>query len=106
MGGEISVECASFSNAAYLRYCYIDESCDFQLIDYTTRTEYGAFYECERMTDIVIPASVDHFPAHTFEGCKSVTVYTPAGSVAEQYAKENFVSVNINAYESKVSEYK
>lgn len=105
ISGIIEVECSAF-NSAPLRYCYIDEGCDLSFLDYTSATKYGAFYDCEKMTDIIIPASVDHFPPHTFEGCKSLTVYTPAGSAAEQYAKENFVSVNTVAYESKVSEYK
>lgn len=105
ISGKIEVECSAF-NSAPLRYCYIDEGCDLSFLDYTSATKYGAFYDCEKMTDIIIPASVDHFPPYTFEGCKSLTVYTPAGSTAEQYAKENFVSVNTSAYESKVSEYR
>jgi len=105
ISGKIEVECCAFDSTP-LRYCYIDEKCDLTFLDYTSATKYGAFYDCEKMTDIIIPASVDHFPPHTFEGCKSLTVYTPSGSTAEQYAKENFVSVNTSAYEAKIAEYK
>ena len=104
LSGKIEVECSAFSSAP-LRYCFIDESCDLTFLDYTSATKYGAFYDCEKMTDIIIPASVDHFPPHTFEGCKALTVYTPLGSAAEQYAKENFVSVNTSTYEMKIAEY-
>ena len=105
LSGRIKVECAVFADTD-LQYCYIDENSEVELLDYSSATIYGAFFDCEKMTDMIVPATVHHFPPHTFEGCRVVTVYTPAGSEAERYAMENLVSVNTKSYDEKKSEYR
>ncbi|MCI9185764.1 MAG: hypothetical protein HFF33_00235 [Oscillospiraceae bacterium] len=39
--------------------------------------------------DVAIPASVTEIESSAFYGCKKLTIHAPAGSAAEQYAKEN-----------------
>ena len=54
-----------------------------------TTIESRAFYRCESLLQITIPKSVVHIGASAYTGCKNLTIHTPAGSYAEQYAKEN-----------------
>lgn len=39
--------------------------------------------------DVTIPESVTEIEDFAFDGCKKLTIHAPAGSAAEQYAKEN-----------------
>ena len=48
-----------------------------------------AFKGCVFLTDAVVPASVTEIGQDAFEDCHNLTIHAPAGSVAEQYAKEN-----------------
>lgn len=38
---------------------------------------------------MTIPASVTEIQDWAFQNCESLTIYAPAGSYAEQYAREN-----------------
>ena len=49
----------------------------------------GAFYSCKSLTTVMIPGSVTNIRERTFTFCPKVTIHAPAGSYAEQYAKEN-----------------
>ena len=54
----------------------------------------NAFLGCENLKEIYIPASVEVIYSDVFAGCENLTIYAPAGSHAELYAKEcniNFV---------------
>ena len=46
-------------------------------------------FGCVYLTDIVIPASVTEIGTGAFRDCHKLTIHAPAGSYAEQYAKEN-----------------
>ncbi len=46
-----------------------------------------AFYGCEDLINITLPASVTIIGYAVFDGCTSLSIYCPAGSYAEQYAK-------------------
>ena len=48
-----------------------------------------AFCVCENLKSVIIPTSVRSIKGETFGGCSLLTIHAPAGSYAEQYAKEN-----------------
>lgn len=48
-----------------------------------------AFIGCEKLTSITISNTVTIIDQTAFRGCKNLTIHAPAGSYAEQYAKEN-----------------
>ena len=52
-----------------------------------------AFYNCVNLRKIIIPESVKEIERTSFVGCMNLTVYTPAGSYAERYARENNIPV-------------
>ena len=105
LSGKCNVKYCAFSDSP-IKYCYIDEACDFSFEPYSTNSIYGTFYDCENLTTLVVPASVTWFPDYLLNGCKLVTVYAPAGSEAEKFANSQFISVNTAAYEQKVAEFK
>lgn len=45
----------------------------------------------------IIPASVTEIGERAFLGCDKLTIYTPSGSFAEQYAAKNSIRVQISA---------
>lgn len=51
--------------------------------------EDNAFIYCNKLTRIHIPENVTTIGKCAFEECEKLTVHAPAGSYAEQYAKEN-----------------
>lgn len=62
----------------------------------TVDIEYGVhtigestFMCCSSMEKIVIPETITEIGADAFYGCSKLTIYAPAGSYAETYAKEN-----------------
>ena len=48
-----------------------------------------AFSGCKDLAELNIPESVIEIGEGAFAGCGSLTIHAPAGSYAEQYAKEN-----------------
>ena len=50
---------------------------------------YRTFYNCIFLKSITIPDSVTEIAQAAFENCPNLTIHAPAGSYAEQYAKEN-----------------
>ena len=51
--------------------------------------ESYAFHSCDRLTSISIPGNVKKISIIAFLECENLTIHAPAGSYAEQYAKEN-----------------
>ena len=57
---------------------------------------FGAFEYCNGLVSVTIPTSVKEIWNDVFRGCEKITIHAPAGSYAEQFAKENgipFVSI-------------
>ena len=52
-----------------------------------------AFKNCTMLNTITIPASVKTIAFHTFSDCQDLTIITEVGSYAEEYAKEQGISV-------------
>ena len=48
-----------------------------------------AFGWCDSLTDITLSNNVNDMGEDVFYGCEKLTIHAPAGSYAEQYAKEN-----------------
>ncbi len=53
----------------------------------------AAFCGCTGITKLVIPDSVTEIAGNAFSKCENLTIYAPAGSCAEQYAKEKTIPV-------------
>lgn len=58
-----------------------------------TRLDVGTFSGCLRLSNIMIPASITYISEDAFENCGEFTIYTSAGSYAEQFANENNINV-------------
>ena len=52
-----------------------------------------AFRDCKALQTVYIPASVQEIGEEAFFNCSHLTVYTPAGSFADQYTRENQIPV-------------
>ncbi len=62
---------------------------DIVLSEGTTYIGSRAFDDCYSLEIVTIPKSVTSIGSSAFTGCSKLTVHAPAGSYAEQYAKEN-----------------
>ncbi len=49
----------------------------------------SVFWGCKALTSVTIPKSVKKIENDAFHWCDKLTIHAPAGSYAEQYAKEN-----------------
>ena len=54
-----------------------------------SKIDYGAFASCSSLEIIVLPETVKQIRDGAFYNCTDLTIHAPAGSYAEQYAKEN-----------------
>lgn len=54
-----------------------------------TSIGYRAFFMCANLKSIYIPDSVKKIDDTAFEECDSLTIFAPAGSYVENYAKKN-----------------
>ena len=46
-------------------------------------------------TDVVIPEGTTEIGHRAFDGCQKLTIYAPAGSKAEEYAKEKNIPFQV-----------
>ena len=63
------------------------------------------FYGCSKMRIAIIPASVTQLDMKAFDGCNMLTIITPEGSAAHQFAMDNFFPVDTENYESYAAQY-
>ncbi len=56
--------------------------------DSVKEIKYNAFYGCKALEKIVISGSVKKMGDKIFDGAEKVVIYTPEGSVADEYAKK------------------
>lgn len=68
--------------------------------DSVTSIGHCAFRNCENLTSITIPNSVTNIGDFVFDNCKNLTIACNKGSYAEEYAKDEGISV-INNYIDK-----
>ena len=62
-----------------------------RLPENVTKIEFYAFESCESLDAVYLHASVSEINSFAFSGCKQLTIHAPAGSYAEQYAKEHSI---------------
>ena len=78
------------------------EFTDLVIPDSVTTIRENAFFCCNSLKSIKIPASVTSIDENAFDPyIKDLTVYTPAGSRAEEYFK-NKTEYNIKEYNIKI----
>ena len=91
---------------------YVFKNCfalkSVRLSDSVTEIEVGAFLNCRNLESVHIPETVTDFTnifgQHPFTGCEKLKIYTPAGSPAEEFAKENDITfVNVKTYNPPVN---
>ena len=51
--------------------------------------DYKAFASCSALCTVSLPASLKEINEWSFDDCPNLTIHAPAGSYAEQYAKEH-----------------
>lgn len=56
---------------------------------------FGAFEYCIGLETVIIPMSVKDIWNDVFRGCEKLTIHAPAGSYAEQFAKEKGIPIVI-----------
>ncbi len=56
-----------------------------------TKIGGDAFVNCCDLTSITLPESVREIPRRAFWNNPALTIYAPAGSYAEEYAKKNHI---------------
>ena len=61
--------------------------CSVTIPNGVMRIDFFAFSYCVNLKKVIVPASVTTINM-AFSGCSKLTIHAPAGSYAEQYAKE------------------
>lgn len=93
---ETFIRCTSLKEVRFGKnVTFIDggafERCGLEEIaipDTVTFINLGAFAKCGELEKIWIPDSVTEIGEDAFEGCEKLTIFAPAGSYAEEYARE------------------
>ncbi len=74
---------------------FIGEETDVVIPDGTTVIKGNAFNGCSSLTSVVIPEGVKEIGNRAFDDCQKLTIYAPAGSKAEEYAKEKNIPFQV-----------
>lgn len=62
---------------------------EFYITGNMSEVEYDAFKDCTSLTKVVVARKDTRFKGNPFAGCTNVTIYGPADSTAEEFAKAN-----------------
>ncbi len=84
---------------AAFRWC--NALSEVKMTDSVTSLKEAAFEGCSALEMIFIPESVTELGHRVFDGCPLLTIDTPVGSAAEEYAKEANIEL-LNKEEDKV----
>lgn len=87
-----------FKNCKEFRHIVLPEK--------VTKIGFSAFAGCDNLEYLYVPKSVNecqiNLRAHPFEGSNKLTIYTPAGSYAQEFAEEHGIPYE-NAAKGKVT---
>ncbi len=72
-------------------FCNCDSLTNVTIPASVTSIGESAFFGCSSLAKVEIPASVMSIEEGAFDNCSSLTIYAPAGSYAEQYAKRKHI---------------
>ena len=61
-----------------------------------SRIDQHAFYSCDNLKSVLICGGVESIGKDAFNGCKSLTVYCPDGSFAQEYCQKNKIKIDVN----------
>ena len=95
---DCEIDSFAFSQEDNLEFVYIREGNRANIGSYT-------FSGDNALRTVIIPSSVKTIEDMAFSGCNYVTIYTPKGSYAEQYAQQNFIACNTDDYDRYVEMY-
>lgn len=88
----------AFANMDLIEFIYVKEGC-------TPRIGSSVFGYSDILTTAIFPDTMVEIEDETFVACNSMTIYTPAGSFAEEYANRNFIKVDTAGYNEQVAKY-
>lgn len=91
---DVFLDHAAFKNS--MKFIYIKEGCDVIMEGET----FGSGLEIA-----VIPYSVSHISDEAFSSCRKLTIITPSGSYAEQYAEEHQIPCETEIYDRYTKKY-
>ena len=88
-----SLESVSFANGLETIEEHAFERCNnlklVRLPDTLDEIGFSAFWHCDSLTDVYLGSQNIKFDYNPFSCCDNLTIHAPAGSSAEQFAKEN-----------------
>lgn len=96
---DCTIKLNAFANLSSLEFIYIKEGCAPSIPKKSTFSYGKVLKVC------IIPSSVKTIADETFDACNYMTIITPAGSYAEDYARRNFIVCDTDTYSQYVEEY-
>ena len=88
-GGVTEIYGKNWSN---LGFSYCTELFSVRLSDTVKSIDNFAFSACKKLTSLFATENLTSIGKAAFSDCTTLTIYAPADSYAEQYAKENKIS--------------
>lgn len=68
---------------------------DLRLPNGLRKIGIGAFKYCSALKSLYVPRSVEEIGSEAFLDCTNLTIRTPAGSYAEEFARSNGIAVEV-----------